>query len=154
MYILPWHDVIVSGNFSVAAGTAVTRQISRALAFGDQPDRSTSSRSATRGIDTLNKIDVRVGKLFRFEQPRASRRSVDFDNLTNADTVWQVRTLTPRRRRSPIRRPAPRDAAAVPVAGPDPRTAHGGRQVGLQILMSIEWLMADVKAISHSTANS
>ncbi len=39
---------------------------------------------------------MRVGKLFRFggsTQPRSV--TLDFDNLTNANTVWQVRTLTP-----------------------------------------------------------
>ena len=34
MYILPWRDVILSGNFRSQQGRPVTRQISRALAIG------------------------------------------------------------------------------------------------------------------------
>ena len=38
---------------------------------------------------------MRVGKLFKFAGSRTLEASIDFDNLTNANWVWQVRSLTP-----------------------------------------------------------
>src|SRR5262249_60205093 len=37
MYILPWYDVIVSGNYSGVSGPADTRQHARARAVGAPP---------------------------------------------------------------------------------------------------------------------
>ena len=64
MYILPWHDVILSGNLSIQQGPPVTRQISRALAFGANQTINLEPLGNTR-LDTLTKVDVRLGKLFR-----------------------------------------------------------------------------------------
>jgi hypothetical protein len=93
MYILPFHDVIVSGNFRSQQGPPVTRQINRALAIGGVQTINLEPLGNTR-IDTLTTIDLRLGKLFTFNN-RTLEASVDFDNLTNANTVWGVRTLTP-----------------------------------------------------------
>jgi hypothetical protein len=93
MYILPWHDVIVSGNITSQSGPPVTRQISRALAIGGSQTINLEPLGAHR-LDTLNKIDLRVGKLFKLGG-RELEGTIDFDNIMNADTVWQVRTLTP-----------------------------------------------------------
>jgi hypothetical protein len=94
MYILPWHDVIVSGNLTSQQGPPVTRAISRALAIGGSQTILLEPLGSTR-LDPLNKIDVRMGKLFRFQNSRNLELTLDLDNLTNANTVWQVRTLTP-----------------------------------------------------------
>jgi hypothetical protein len=94
MYILPWQDVIVSGNFSSQQGPPVTRQISRQLAIGGSQTINLEPLGSSR-LPTLNKIDLRIGKIFRFANTRSLETSVDFDNLTNANTVWGVRTLTP-----------------------------------------------------------
>jgi hypothetical protein len=93
MYILPFHDVIVSGNFRSQQGPPVTRQISRALALGGSQTINLEPLGSTR-LDTLTTIDLRLGKLFTFNR-RTLEASVDFDNLANANTVWGVRTLTP-----------------------------------------------------------
>jgi hypothetical protein len=93
MYILPFHDIILSGNVRSQQGPAVTRQISRALAIGGSQTINLEPLGASR-IGTLTTIDLRVGKLFRFNT-RSLETTVDFDNLANADTVWGVRTLTP-----------------------------------------------------------
>ncbi len=93
MYVLPFHEVIVSGNFRSQQGPPVTRPISRALAIGGSQTINLEPLGASR-IGTLTTIDLRVGKLFRFNN-RSLEASVDFDNLANADTVWGVRTLTP-----------------------------------------------------------
>ena len=93
MYVLPFHDVIVSGNFRSQQGPPVTRQISRALAIGGSQTINLEPLGNTR-LDTLTTIDLRLGKLFTFNN-RTLEASVDFDNLANANTVWGVRTLTP-----------------------------------------------------------
>jgi hypothetical protein len=93
MYMLPWHDVIVSGNITSQQGPPVTRQISRALAIGGSQTINLEPLGNSR-LDTLNKIDLRVGKLFKING-RELEATVDLDNIMNADTVWQVRTLTP-----------------------------------------------------------
>jgi hypothetical protein len=97
MYIVPWHDIIVSGNVTSQQGPAVTRQITRALAIGSAQTINLEPLGAER-LGTLNKIDVRLGKVFRFGSGSGGRdleATVDFDNIMNANTVWQVRTLTP-----------------------------------------------------------
>lgn len=93
MYILPFHDVIVSGNLRSQQGPPVTRQISRSLAIGGSQTINLEPLGNTR-LDTLTTIDLRVGKLFTFAGGRTLEATVDFDNLMNADTVWQVRTQT------------------------------------------------------------
>ena len=133
MYILPWHDVILSGNVSLQQGTAVTRQISRAVGFATNQIINLEPLGNTR-LDPLNKIDVRVGKLFRLANNRTMEGTVDFDNLANAATVWGVRNQD---RGHGVHRPDDRharDAAAVPVAGADPRTADGRVPRGVQVL--------------------
>jgi len=93
LYIAPWHDVILSGNFTAQQGPPVTRQISRAVGFATNQIINLEPLGNTR-IGTLTKIDVRVGKLFRFANGRSFEGTVDFDNLTNANTVWGVRNRT------------------------------------------------------------
>ena len=92
VYIAPWHEIIFSGNFSSAQGPPVTRQISRAVGFGTNQIINLEPMGSER-LDTLNRIDVRVGKLFRFGA-RTLETTVDFDNITNSATVWQVRNRT------------------------------------------------------------
>jgi hypothetical protein len=72
----------------------VTRQISRALAIGGSQTINLEPLGNTR-LDTLTTVDVRIGKLFKFPNNRNMEATVDFDNLTNSATVWQVRTQTP-----------------------------------------------------------
>jgi hypothetical protein len=94
MYILPWHDVIVSGNYSGVSGPPVTRQISRALAIGAAQTINLEPLGSRR-LDFQNRVDLRIGKLFTFAARRTLETSIDFNNLTNANWVWQVRSLTP-----------------------------------------------------------
>jgi hypothetical protein len=71
----------------------VTRQINRALAIGAAETINLEPLGNTR-LDPLNVIDVRVGKLVKMSN-RELEVTFDFDNLTNAATVWGVRTQTP-----------------------------------------------------------
>ncbi|HEX3645694.1 MAG TPA: hypothetical protein VHT95_08800, partial [Vicinamibacterales bacterium] len=93
MYILPWQEIITSINYSGVSGPAVTRQISRALAIGASQTINLEPMGNTR-LDFQNRVDVRVGKMFKFAGNRTLEATVDFDNLTNASWVWQVRSLT------------------------------------------------------------
>jgi carboxypeptidase family protein/TonB-dependent receptor-like protein len=94
MYVLPWHDVILSGNYNGVSGPPVTRQINRLLALGGSQTINLEPLGAHR-LDFQNRIDLRVGKLFTFADGRTFEATVDFDNITNADWVWQARSLTP-----------------------------------------------------------
>ena len=86
--------MIISGNYSGVSGPPVTRQITRALAIGGSQTINLEPLGSRR-LDFQNRIDLRVGKLFKFASSRTFEATVDFDNLTNADWVWQVRSLTP-----------------------------------------------------------
>jgi hypothetical protein len=92
MYLMPWHDVILSGNVSAQQGPAFTRQISRAVGFATNQIINLEPLGNSR-IGTLTKVDLRVGKLFRFNN-RTLEATVDLDNLLNSDTVWSVRNRT------------------------------------------------------------
>src|SRR5262249_45630425 len=100
MYILPWHDLVVSGNYhrvsgnySGVSGPAVTRQINQAMAFGAAQTINLEPLG-NRRLDFQNRIDVRIGKLFTFANSRSFEATLDLDNLTNANWVWQARSLT------------------------------------------------------------
>ena len=93
MYILPWQDLIVSGNLSIQQGLPITRAISQAVGFSTNETILLEPLGSTR-IDPLTKIDLRLGKRFMFAANRSIEASVDFDNLLNADTVWSVRNRT------------------------------------------------------------
>lgn len=93
MYLAPWQDLILSANFSAQQGPPFTRQISRAVGFATNQIINLEPLGNTR-IGTLTKVDVRVGKLFKMGNNRTLETTVDFDNLTNADTVWGIRNRT------------------------------------------------------------
>ena len=93
MYILPFYDIILSGNFASQQGPPATRQISRAVGFSTNQIINLEPLGASR-LDTFNKIDIRVGKLFRFAGSRDLEATLDIDNLLNSATVWQVRNRT------------------------------------------------------------
>src|SRR3989454_2954415 len=59
MYIFPWQEMILSGNFRSQQGGPVTRQISRALAIGGSQTINLEPLGSTR-LATLNTVDVRV----------------------------------------------------------------------------------------------
>jgi carboxypeptidase family protein/TonB-dependent receptor-like protein len=94
MYILPWQELIISGNYSGVSGPPLTRQINRALAIGGAQTINLEPLGSHR-LDFQNRIDLRVGKMFKFANTRTLEATLDFDNLTNASWVWQARSLTP-----------------------------------------------------------
>lgn len=92
-YLLPYQDILLSANFRSQSGPPVTRQISHRLAVGGNQTINLEPLGNTR-LDRLNTIDLRVSKNFVFGK-RELAANLDLSNLTNANTVWEVRTLTP-----------------------------------------------------------
>ncbi len=93
MYVLPWYDVILSGNLLVQSGPAITRQISRALNFGAAQTINLAPLGSDR-LDAEPRLDFRIGKQFKWSQ-HTFEATMDLDNVTNANWVYAVRTLTP-----------------------------------------------------------
>jgi hypothetical protein len=92
-YLLPYQDILLSANFRSQSGPPVTRQISQRLALGGNQTINLEPLGSTR-LDRLNTVDLRVSKNFRMGT-RELAANLDLSNLTNANTVWEVRTLTP-----------------------------------------------------------
>jgi hypothetical protein len=92
-YLLPYRDILLSANFRSQSGPPVTRQISQRLAIGGNQTINLEPLGNTR-LDRLNTLDLRVSKNFRLGTKELAA-NLDLSNLTNANTVWEVRTLTP-----------------------------------------------------------
>jgi len=92
MYLLPF-DVGISANLRSQSGRAITRQINHRLAIGGNEMINLEPLGASR-LPTMNTLDLRASKVFRFGR-REFSVDVDAYNVTNANTVWEVRTLTP-----------------------------------------------------------
>jgi hypothetical protein len=91
-YILPY-DVLVSGNFRTQTGVPVTRQVRFTLNQG-----SVTVNAEPRGeerLDNLTTVDLRASKILKFNGQEVEAM-IDLYNLANANTVWEVRTLTGR----------------------------------------------------------
>lgn len=91
-YLLPFYDVGLAANFSSQSGVAVTRQISTALSVGGTTNVNVEEPGAAR-LDTRTTADLRLFKAFVFGN-RSLETSVDFNNIANVNTVWNVRTLS------------------------------------------------------------
>jgi hypothetical protein len=104
MYLVPFHDVILSGNFTAHQGPPGDPPDQSRCGIRDQSADQSQSLGSTR-LDTLTKIDLRVGKLFRFGE-RSFEATVDVDNLTNARPCGRA-AIAPKRRRLSIRQPEP-----------------------------------------------
>jgi hypothetical protein len=91
-YLLPY-DVLVGANLRSQSGPPVTRQISQRLALGGNQSINLEPLGSSR-LPTMTTVDLRGSKQFRFGN-RVLSADVDVYNLTNTNTVWEVRTLTP-----------------------------------------------------------
>jgi hypothetical protein len=92
-YVLPWREVLLSANLRSQSGPPVTRQISQRLTIGGNQTINLEPLGASR-LPTLTTVDFRAAKGFRFGGNREIQASFDIYNLTNANTIWEVRTLT------------------------------------------------------------
>jgi hypothetical protein len=91
-YILPFHDIGVAANFNSQSGIAVTRQVSTPLAVGGTTVVNVEPSGSYR-LDLRTSADLRAFKTARFGR-REVEASIDVHNITNANTVWNVRTLS------------------------------------------------------------
>jgi hypothetical protein len=91
-YVLPFYDIGLAGNVNSQSGIAVTRQVSTPLSVGGNTTVNVEPLGSYR-LDTRTAMDLRVFKTTRFGV-REFEVSVDFNNIANANTVWDVRTLS------------------------------------------------------------
>ncbi|HYU78838.1 MAG TPA: TonB-dependent receptor [Vicinamibacterales bacterium] len=91
-YELPY-DIAVSGNFHIQSGLPIARTQTFALTQGNVTINMTSPGSDR--LDPLSTVDTRIAKVFRSNR-QSLELSLDAFNLFNANTVYNVRTLTGR----------------------------------------------------------
>ena len=91
-YLTTWWDIGLAANFNSQSGVAYTRQVSVAQTVGGTSTVNVEPLGSSR-IDTRTVMDLRVFKVVNFGN-RSLEASVDFNNLWNANTVWDVRTLS------------------------------------------------------------
>jgi hypothetical protein len=92
-YQLP-HAIAVSGNLRLQSGRPVTRVATYALTQGNVTVNVEPSGSET--LDPMTTVDMRVSKSFRLGGTRDLELMLDAYNMTNANTAYEVRTLTGR----------------------------------------------------------
>jgi hypothetical protein len=90
--MLPYYDIGIAANFNSQSGIAVTRQVNTTLTVGGTTNVNVEPLGSTR-LDTRTVADLRVFKVVNFGT-RSLEASVDFNNIANANTVWDVRTLS------------------------------------------------------------
>jgi hypothetical protein len=91
-YILPWYDIGLAGNLNSQSGAAVTRQVNTALTVGGTTSVNVEPLGSTR-LDRRTVMDLRLFRMINFGT-RSLDVAVDFNNIWNANTVWDVRTLS------------------------------------------------------------
>ena len=93
-YLLPW-DISLASNFRMQTGVP----IARLATFSGLPQGNVTVNAEPRGserLDNLTTLDFRATKSFQATGNRMLEVMVDIYNLSNANTVWEVRTLTGR----------------------------------------------------------
>ena len=91
-YVLPFYDVSLAANLNAQSGIAVTRQVSTTLSVGGATTVNVEEPGSER-LPTRTVMDLRVSKGIRFGD-RELEGSIDFNNVFNANTIWDVRTLS------------------------------------------------------------
>ena len=91
-YILPWYEIGVAGNLNSQSGAPITRQVTVAQTVGGNSTINVEPLGSYR-LPFRNAADFRVFKTARFGD-RSLDISVDFNNVTNANTMWDARTLS------------------------------------------------------------
>ena len=90
-YILPWYEIGLAGNFNSQSGIPITRQLTVAQTVGGNSTINVEPLASYR-LSQRTVGDVRVFKTARFGA-KSLEVSVDFNNVTNANTAWDARTL-------------------------------------------------------------
>lgn len=93
-YLLPY-DVNVAGNYRYQSGPPINRQLVAPLSFGGGSATINVEPAGTHRVDALSTIDLRLAKTWAFGA-RSLEVNMDVFNLTNANTAWELRSLTGR----------------------------------------------------------
>jgi hypothetical protein len=91
-YVLPFYDVGLAANVNSQSGIPLTRQVQLTLTAGGTTTVNVEPLGSSR-LDRRTVMDLRVFKTVNFGT-RSLEASVDFNNLFNANTVWDARTLS------------------------------------------------------------
>ncbi len=91
-YMTPWYDIGLAANLNSQSGIAVTRQVTVAQTVGGNSTVNVEPLGSTR-LELRTVMDLRVFKVVNFGS-RSLEASVDFNNISNENTVWDVRTLS------------------------------------------------------------
>jgi hypothetical protein len=94
-YLLPYYDIYLGANYRFQNGPPINRQISAPLSFGGGSTTINIEPQAAHRLPSLQTVDLRVAKTFRFGV-RSLELDLDISNLTNANTTWEMRSLTGR----------------------------------------------------------
>ena len=94
-YILPY-DIYLGANYRFQNGPPINRTISAPLSFGGGSTTVNIEPQGAHRLDSLQTLDLRLAKTFRMGASRVLEVDVDISNLTNANTVWEQRSLTGR----------------------------------------------------------
>jgi len=90
-YLFPY-DILFAANLRSQSGTPFNRQLSAPLTIGGATTINVEPFDSDR-LPALTTLDLRVGKNFNYGN-QSFNVAFDVSNVTNAATVWQVRTLT------------------------------------------------------------
>ena len=90
-YLFPY-DILFAANLRSQSGTPFNRTLSAPTTIGGATTINVEALDSDR-LPALTTLDLRVGKNFSLGN-RAFNLAFDVSNVTNAATVWQVRTLT------------------------------------------------------------
>lgn len=92
-YILPFYDIGLAGNFNSSSGILITRQVSTQLQVGGTTNVNVEPQGSTR-LPTRTVMDLRLFKNIALAGSRTLDVSVDFNNIANANTMWNARSLS------------------------------------------------------------
>lgn len=92
-YVLPLWDIGMAANLNSQSGIPITRQVVVAKTVGGNSTINVEPLGSYR-LPRRTVGDVRVFKTVPFGGSRSLEVSVDFNNVTNANTVWDARTLS------------------------------------------------------------
>jgi hypothetical protein len=91
-YILPY-DVSLAANFRSQSGTPYNRQVSVPMTLGGSATINVEPFDSDR-TPALTTLGLQASKSFTFSNSRGMTVYFTVDNVTNANTVWAVRSLT------------------------------------------------------------
>lgn len=94
-YLLPFYDIYLGANYRFQNGPPINRQISAPLSFGGGSTTINIEPQGAHRLPSLQTVDLRVAKTVKFGG-RSLEFDLDISNLTNANTTWEMRSLTGR----------------------------------------------------------